>query len=71
MILTFLEKLKKLWYTIDNEFIKPYIIHNWPRSKAEHERLAIKIKDVFIEFQNERKGIIVENKHDPLDAVTN
>lgn len=61
--LTFIDKVKKLWYTIDNEFIKPYIIHNWPRSKSEHERLALMIKEVFIEFQNERKTLIVREKH--------
>jgi hypothetical protein len=50
-----IEKLKNFWSKVDNEYIKPYIIHNWPISKNEHDKLAIRVKEVFIEFQKERK----------------
>jgi hypothetical protein len=32
------------------------LLHNWPKSKEEHDHLAIKIKKVFKEFQKERKN---------------
>jgi hypothetical protein len=47
--------LKHLWYKIDNDYLKPFLLHDWPKSKHEHDHIAIKVKRVFKEFQRERK----------------
>lgn len=43
--------LKYQWNKLDDDYIKPYLLYNWPHSKKEHEELALKVKHVFIEYQ--------------------
>jgi hypothetical protein len=54
---TFFGKIKHNWNLFDNNYIKPYLLNNWPQSKIDHEEITIKIKKMFSEHKK------VKNMH--------
>lgn len=43
--------IKHHWNRLDNNVIKPFLLHNWPHSKNEHEEITVKILNLFTEYK--------------------
>jgi hypothetical protein len=63
--------IKHYWNRLDNNVIKPFLLHNWPHSKNEHEEITIKIQNLFSDYKKmkgERKvSIRLEENDNEMD----
>ena len=44
--------MKEKWFNFDNLTIKPWLLHNWPQEKRDHDAVTQKIKKLFDERYN-------------------
>ena len=47
--------IKRKWNELDENFIMPYIIHNYPNSVSEHGELATKIRTVYKDYHKVKR----------------
>lgn len=47
--------VKRRWNALDDNYIKPYVIHNFPNSVSEHDELATKIRTVYKNYHKNKK----------------
>lgn len=52
--------------------MKPWLLHNWPQSKIEHEEISVRIKKLFNEYQKYKisKQLVVKtHENDEEDLI--
>jgi hypothetical protein len=47
-------KLRGFWHKIDNKYIKPFLIEDWPNVKYDHDEVSVKIINLFDEHQRKK-----------------
>jgi hypothetical protein len=62
--------IKHYWNRFDNHVIKPWLLHDWPHSKIEHEEITIKIKNLFNEYQKFKRERKVNLKVEEMDCLS-